>query len=94
MSQTDTSRRRFCQWACALVVAPAAMAGKDARAGENMGVRIAHKYQDWAGPLGKRCVKCHYFKAGAKPTDKGKCLIIAGDDQISPNGYCALFLAR
>ncbi len=88
---TNLSRRRLIKSA-GMVVAlmPLVAATREAHAGPNPAKRAELKYQDV--PLdGKSCVSCLEFVPGKTEQDVGRCKVIPGDDEISPNGYCILW---
>ena len=92
--ENSISRRRMLGLAAgALSAIPVLLVTREAVAGENAAMRKALQYQD--SPKGDaQCSKCVQFVPGKAATDKGQCKAIAGDDQISPNGWCAAFVKK
>jgi hypothetical protein len=71
-----------------LIVTPLVVASGRAGAATNAAMRRSLKYQ--GSPKGdKSCSNCLQFVAGPSPTAPGGCKIMAGDSEISPQGYCA-----
>ncbi len=85
---TNQNRRKFLKIAgVSFALIPLACATNSATAATNAAVRAKLKYQDT--PRDKMiCATCLEFVAGKTQTDLGKCNVIPGDDEISPNGYC------
>ena len=89
---TSNPRRRFLQLstASAAVIPLALLIGGEAKAATNQALRAQYKYQD--SPVdGKNCTSCLEFLPGSSATAPGRCKLIPGDDEISPNGYCTLW---
>jgi len=89
------SRRRALGVAVNVVAALPVIAlfSREAYAANNAALRKALQYQDT--PKGDaKCANCVQFVPGAAATDKGKCKAIPNDDEISPNGWCAVFAAK
>ncbi|RTL34264.1 MAG: hypothetical protein EKK49_08970 [Rhodocyclaceae bacterium] len=87
----NLTRRRFIRLsvACATCVPLVSLTG-EATAATNQTLRAQYKYQD--SPLdGKNCTSCLEFIPGSSATAPGRCKLIPGDDEISPNGYCTLW---
>jgi hypothetical protein len=69
------------------------LVSRETHAATNAAMRKALQYQDT--PKGDaKCVNCVQFVAGKSPADKGQCKAFPGDDEISPNGWCAAFVAK
>ncbi len=85
----DHSRRKLLRIAgIALASTPLLIAGRNAAGATNPEIRAKLKYQDT--PLGDQsCANCMAFIAGKNDKAPGKCQLIKGDDEISPNGYCS-----
>lgn len=88
---TNFTRRRFLQLsAIGTTFVPLAGLTGEARAATNQTLRAQYKYQD--SPVdGKSCISCLEFVEGGSATAPGRCKLIPGDDEISPNGYCTLW---
>ncbi|MFZ4540060.1 high-potential iron-sulfur protein [Propionivibrio sp.] len=86
-NKINASRRSLLKLAgIAVVILPAT-----AFAAQNAGVRAAMKYKDT--PEGdKTCLNCLQFVPGKTAKDLGGCKVFAGDTEISPNGYCAVWV--
>ena len=62
-------------------------------AAKNDALRTAMKYKD--SPEGdKKCSNCLQFVPGKTPKDLGGCKIFSGDTEISPNGYCMVWVKK
>ena len=62
-----------------------------AGAGGNIGTRYAAQ----AKPDGdKSCSNCVQFVPGKNPKGPGECKAIAGDTEISPQGYCIAWVKK
>ena len=85
---TNPSRRRLLKIAgIALASAPLIIASRSVSATTNPEIRTKLKYEDT--PLGDQsCANCMAFIPGKTDKAPGKCQLIKGDDEISPNGYC------
>ena len=64
-----------------------------AYADKNAALRTALKYQDMPKD-GHDCAACVQFVPGKTPKDKGGCKAIPNDNEISPTGWCAAFVAK
>ena len=86
---TDPIRRKLLKaFGIAVVSVPAAIISQHAAAMTNPELRAKFKYQD--KPLdGNSCTNCVAFQQGKTDKDLGKCTLIPGDDEISPQGYCS-----
>jgi len=83
---THLTRRNFLKTA-ALVLIPLVAVTRQASANSNSIVRAELKYQNT--PMDNmNCSTCLEFIPGKSDKDSGRCKVIAGDDKISPNGYC------
>ncbi len=76
----DTGRRQFLKAAALLC-----LFSGEASAKTNVSLRQTFQYQGMPKD-GMSCSNCLEFIAGDK--DLGRCRVIPGDDEISPNGYC------
>jgi len=85
---TNQNRRKFLKIASvSFALIPLVCATRPANAATNAAVRAKLKYQDT--PKDKMiCATCLEFVSGKTQTDLGKCNVIPGDDEISPEGYC------
>lgn len=92
-SSVEAQRRTFILCAVAAGSAVALGSSRQAFGATNAAMRSALKYQDTPN-AGKQCDGCVQFVPGKTPKDKGGCKAIAGDDQISPTGWCAAFVAK
>ena len=94
MSNTrPVSRRSFIGNAALLAgaaAAPALIASSAPHAQQKV-PQASVKYQD--KPNGKQqCSNCLQFVPGSSPTANGSCKVV--DGAISPNGYCAIWVAK
>jgi hypothetical protein len=80
--------------AAALAVIPVMVLCGNANAATNAAMRSALKYQDKPGPEGKVCSGCMQFVPGKTAKDPGGCKVMAGDTEISPNGYCTAWVKK
>lgn len=64
-----------------------------ASAMKNDALRKSLMYQD-APKDGKQCSTCMQFVPGKSAAAKGGCKIMAGDDEISPSGWCSAYVAK
>jgi hypothetical protein len=88
---TDLVRRKFLKsTSVAISLVPLAAFVPQARAGSNKALRSQLKYQDTPQD-GKSCTSCLEFIPAKSDKALGACKVIPGDDEISPNGYCALW---
>lgn len=88
---TDLDRRKFLRSAGVVVsLAPIAAFVPQAGASSNKALRAQLNYQDT--PLdGKSCASCLEFIPSETDKGRGACKVIPRDDEISPDGYCALW---
>jgi hypothetical protein len=88
MNRRQTNRRHFLvKGGHALLVFPLVVLSCHANASTNAALRTSLKYQD--KPLGdKKCANCAQFVPGSSAEGMGTCKIIAGDTEISSQGYC------
>ena len=88
-SNVNQSRRNMLKFGgAALAFVPVA-----AFAAKNEAVRKAMSYKDT--PEGdKKCSTCIQFVPGKTATDLGGCKIFAGDTEVSPNGYCKVWVKK
>lgn len=85
------TRREFLKTASfTLALIPIVTFSRHSEAATNSKLRTELKYQDLPKD-GYSCTACLEFIAGKTEKDLGKCKIIPGDDEISPNGYCTKF---
>ncbi len=77
---SDRGRRQFLKTATLLF-----LFAREASAQTNSSVRAEFQYQG-KPKEGMNCSSCLEFIPGDK--DLGRCRVIPGDDEISPNGYC------
>lgn len=85
---TDLMRRKFLKTAgSAMVLIPLASVSRQARASTNPVLRAELHYQDFPKD-NMSCTTCLEFIPGKTGKDLGRCKMIPGDDEISPNGYC------
>lgn len=81
-------RRRFIKiGASALAAIPLLVLTGKVVAAPNASARSAMKYQNQPSS-GKSCSGCVQFESGPTPTELGSCKLLAGDTEISSNGYC------
>jgi hypothetical protein len=94
MKQNLSPRRRFLQIGGAtLAMIPVMLACGRANAATNAAMRNSLKYQ--GTPQGdKSCANCLQFVPGASAKDLGGCKIMAGDTEISPQGYCMAWVKK
>ncbi len=93
MHNSPVSRRRMLSLiAGSAIVMPAVLTAARAHAEQNKAIRDALKYQD--SPMkGQQCSGCMQFVPGKTPKDRGGCKVIAGDTEISPQGWCTAWVA-
>jgi hypothetical protein len=85
---TNHNRRKFLKIASvSLALIPLVCANRQAVAATNAAIRSKLKYQDTPKD-NMVCTTCLEFVAGKNKDALGKCNVIPGDDEISPNGYC------
>ncbi|HQR02946.1 MAG: high-potential iron-sulfur protein [Proteobacteria bacterium] len=84
----DPRRRLWLRQASQLLVAiPVMMIGRPACAAVNGEARTRLAYQDHPKD-NMTCQSCLEFIPGASDDAPGRCKVIPGDDEISPQGYC------
>jgi hypothetical protein len=88
MKERQTPRRRFLKMGGAILATiPIVVVSGRADAATNAAMRTALKYQ--GTPEGdKSCANCMQFVA------PGSCKVIAGDTEISPQGYCTVWVKK
>lgn len=88
MYQKLKLRRDFLKIGGAIAtVIPLAVVSTWAHAAKNESMRASLKYQDKPNK-DQKCSGCLQFVPGKTPTSRGGCKVIAGDTEISPDGYC------
>ena len=94
MNENESLRRRFLKiGAAALATIPVMTVSGRADAATNAAVRTSLKYQ--GKPEGdKSCASCMQFVPGKSAKDLGGCKVIAGDTEISPQGYCIAWVKK
>ncbi|WEN42499.1 High-potential iron-sulfur protein [Thauera sp. GDN1] len=93
MDQTTSTRRKFIKMTGVLAVIPLVAAAGSAHAARNSAMRSALKYQET--PMGeKKCATCYHFVPGADANSLGGCKMFPGDDEVSPNAYCAAWALK
>jgi hypothetical protein len=94
MKRDETLRRRFLKMgAAALAMVPVVVIPGRAAAATNAAVRASLKYQ--GKPEGdKSCATCLQFVPGPAAKDLGGCKVMAGDTEISPQGYCIAWVKK
>jgi len=94
MKTSPLARRQFLKiGGAALAMIPVMAVSNHAAAATNAALRASLKYQD--KPLAeKSCSSCSQFVPGASATAKGGCKIMAGDTEISPQGYCVAWVKK
>jgi hypothetical protein len=94
MNENESPRRRFLKiGAAALATIPVLAVSGRADAATNAAVRTSLKYQ--GKPEGdKSCAGCMQFVPGKSAKDLGGCKVIAGDTEISPQGYCIAWVKK
>ena len=94
MKENQLPRRRFLKTGGAvLALIPVAAAIDRADAATNAALRAGLKYQD--KPLGdKSCANCKQFVPGASAGPQNGCVIMPGDTEISPQGYCIAWAGK
>jgi hypothetical protein len=84
----NLTRREFLKTSCfALILIPLVTASRQAMASTNAKVRAELKYQN-SPKDNMNCNTCLEYIPGKTDKNLGKCKVILGDDEISPNGYC------
>jgi len=87
-------RRRFIKiGTCAVAAIPLLVLGGNVSGAINASARSALRYQNQPS-AGKSCSGCVQFEAGSMSTELGSCKLLAGDTEISPNGYCSGWAAK
>ncbi len=84
---TNLTRRKVLKAGSALILLPLLVVTRKAGATTNATLRSELKYQDHPKD-DMSCSTCLEFIPGKTDKDLGKCKVIPGDDEISPNGYC------
>ncbi len=94
MNKNRTLRRDFLKIGGAVVaVIPLLAISGRADAATNAAMRTSLKYQN--KPNGdQKCSGCVQFVPGKTPKAMGGCNAIAGDTEISPDGYCIAFAKK
>jgi len=94
MDENLKPRRTFLKIGGTMVaVIPLMAASGWALAAKNEAIRTSLKYQD--KPNGEqKCSNCMQFVPGKTPKDRGGCKVIAGDTEISPDGYCVAWAKK
>jgi hypothetical protein len=94
MSENQTPRRTFLKiGGAAIAVIPLLAISSRAGAATNAAMRSSLKYQN--KPEGdKSCSGCMQFVPGKTPKALGQCKAIAGDTEISPQGYCLAWVKK
>ena len=94
MKINQMPRRHFLRiGGAALAAIPVMVITGRADAATNVALRTALKYQN--KPEGdKNCANCVQFIPGATSKDLGGCKVIAGDSEISPAGYCTVWIKK
>ena len=87
MSANLTRRQFLKKGGLALVLFPLIAITRQANANTNSIVRAQLKYQN-SPKDNMNCAACLEFIPGKTDKDPGRCKVIPGDDEISPNGYC------
>jgi hypothetical protein len=77
----------------ALAAIPVMVFSRRSHAATNAQMRTALNYQN--KPNGdKSCSGCLQFVPGKTAKDLGGCKVMAGDTEISPNGYCTAWVVK
>lgn len=85
---TNLTRRKLWKTAgAALTLIPIVAFTRPAWANINTATRADLKYQGTPKD-NMKCDTCLEFVPGKTGDDLGSCKVIAGDDEISPDGYC------
>ena len=85
----NLERRKFWKSAAiALALIPIVLVSRPARAKTNAPLRAELAYQN-TPKEGMKCMSCVEFIPGKTDAGPGSCKVIPGDDEISPDGYCA-----
>ena len=94
MSENQTPRRTFLKiGGAAIAVIPLLAISSRAGAATNAAMRSSLKYQN--KPEGdKSCSGCMQFVPGKSAKALGQCKAIAGDTEISPQGYCLAWVKK
>jgi len=93
-NKKQTPRREFLKiGGAAVAVIPLMVVSNWSGAATNAPMRAALKYQD--KPEGdKDCAGCMHFVPGKTPKGPGECKILAGDTEVSPQGYCTAWMKK
>lgn len=92
--EIDLCRRKFIRFGSVTLAAmPLVVVSNIAASTTNPGARSALKYQNQP-VAGKSCSGCTQFDSGTMLTTLGSCKLMPGDNEISPNGYCAAWGAK
>jgi hypothetical protein len=94
MNENQKTRRQFLKFgSAALAIIPIMAVSARSEAATNAAMRTALKYQ--TKPEGeKNCANCMQFVPGKSPKDLGGCKAMAGDTEISPQGYCIAWVKK
>ena len=94
MNENQMPRRQFLKiGAAALAMIPVMVVSGRADATTNAALRTSLKYQ--GKPEGdKSCANCMQFVPGASAKDLGGCKVLTGDTEISPQGYCIVWVKK
>lgn len=85
---TNLTRRKFLKTgSLALILFPLIAVTRQANANTNSIVRAQLQYRN-SPKDNMNCSACLEFIPGKTGQYPGKCKVIPGDDEISPNGYC------
>jgi hypothetical protein len=91
--QKNTRRQLLKMGGAAIAMIPVIAVSGKALAATNAAMRTQMKYQGEPKD-GKNCSTCMQFVPGKSATDNGGCKIMAGDTEISPNGYCIAYAQK
>jgi hypothetical protein len=93
-TMADISRRTWLKGiAITAVAVPLAGVATQASAAKNDASRKALQYQD-TPKNGNNCAGCMQFVPGKDAKSPGGCKVIPGDNEISPNGWCAAWVKK
>lgn len=94
MKENKTPRRQFLRiGGAALAMIPVMVVSGRANAATNAALRTSLKYQ--GKPEGdKSCANCMQFVPGASAKALGGCKVMQGDTEISPQGYCIVWVKK
>ena len=94
MNEAQTPRRRFLKiGAAAIAIVPFTFATRRADAATNASMRSGLKYQGMPKD-DKSCANCKQFVPGASADALGGCVIMPGDTEIAPQGYCVAWARK